>query len=133
MAISEESRHHLYLRLEEVLGTEEATTLMEHLPPVGWADVATKRDLDILAAATKRDIDDLRTDLKRDVADLKRDISELRSTVATSQDLAELGAATRHDLAEFGAHIERELRVLSWRFISLFVAALTIFVAVIKL
>ena len=48
MAISEESRHHLYQRLEEVLGPSEATVLMEHLPPVGWADVATKRDLDAL-------------------------------------------------------------------------------------
>lgn len=48
MAISEESRHHLYQRLEQVLGPEEATVLMEHLPPVGWADVATKRDLDVL-------------------------------------------------------------------------------------
>ena len=53
MTISEESRHRLYLRLEEVLGSEEATVLMEHLPPVGWADVATKRDLDYLM----RDID----------------------------------------------------------------------------
>jgi hypothetical protein len=48
VAITEEGRHHLYQRLEEVLGREEATTLMEHLPPVGWADVATKRDLDAL-------------------------------------------------------------------------------------
>jgi hypothetical protein len=48
MAISEESRHRLYQRLEEVPGAGEATTLMEHLPPVGWADVATKRDLDVL-------------------------------------------------------------------------------------
>ena len=48
MAISEESRHHLYQRLEQVLGPSEATVLMEHLPPVGWADVATKRDLDAL-------------------------------------------------------------------------------------
>jgi hypothetical protein len=48
MAIDERARHQLYLRLEEQLGPEAATTLMEHLPPVGWADVATKRDLDQL-------------------------------------------------------------------------------------
>lgn len=49
MAITESSRHQLYKRLEEVLGPEEATVLMEHLPPVGWADVATKRDLEALS------------------------------------------------------------------------------------
>jgi hypothetical protein len=48
MALDERSRHDLYLRLEGVLGPEAATTLMEHLPPVGWADVATKRDLEVL-------------------------------------------------------------------------------------
>ena len=48
MVLDERSRHELYLRLEEVLGSEAATTLMEHLPPVGWADVALKRDLDAL-------------------------------------------------------------------------------------
>ena len=47
MAITEQNRHQLYQRLEEVLGREQAATLMEHLPPVGWADVATKRDLEM--------------------------------------------------------------------------------------
>lgn len=56
MAISEESRHRLYGRLEELLGREEATTLMEHLPPVGWADVATKRDLDHLAETIRGEL-----------------------------------------------------------------------------
>lgn len=50
MAVDERSRHALYTRLQEVLGEEHATVLIEHLPPVGWADVATKHDLDQLEA-----------------------------------------------------------------------------------
>lgn len=48
MAIDERARHELHRKLEEVLGADEAATLMSHLPPVGWADVATKRDFVIL-------------------------------------------------------------------------------------
>jgi len=45
------------------LGEETATTLMEHLPPVGWADVATKADLEHLRVAMKADLDRLRGDM----------------------------------------------------------------------
>ena len=48
MVLDERARHELFLRLEAALGPESAETLMEMLPPVGWADVATKRDLDAL-------------------------------------------------------------------------------------
>jgi len=54
MAIDERSRHRMYERLQEVLGEEEAATLMEHLPPVGWADVVTKRDLDLRLEALEQ-------------------------------------------------------------------------------
>jgi len=64
MAITDEARNRLYNTLREKLGAEDATTMMELLPPVGWADVATKRDLDHLAALTKRDIDRLGADLR---------------------------------------------------------------------
>ncbi|MGL4299842.1 MAG: hypothetical protein ACRCW4_12275, partial [Candidatus Neomicrothrix subdominans] len=37
-------------KANHVVGRKEGTTLMELLPPVGWADVATKRDLDQLEA-----------------------------------------------------------------------------------
>jgi len=62
MAIDERKRYDLYQTLEGVLGADQASTLMEHLPPVGWADVATKRDIEQLAVATKRDIEQLRVD-----------------------------------------------------------------------
>jgi hypothetical protein len=45
MPVTEESRHRLHQKLDETIGPEDAATLMEHLPPVGWADVATKQDV----------------------------------------------------------------------------------------
>lgn len=48
MSVDERSRHQLFSHLDQVLGEEDAATLIEHLPPVGWADVATKPDLDAL-------------------------------------------------------------------------------------
>jgi hypothetical protein len=49
MSVDERARHELHARLDELLGPGPAGTLMSYLPPVGWADVATKRDLDALA------------------------------------------------------------------------------------
>jgi hypothetical protein len=74
--ITEEARHELYTRLEQVLGAKEAALLMEHLPPGGWADVATKRDLDQMAALLRADIvvlgSELRGEMKAGHADLLR-------------------------------------------------------------
>lgn len=70
MSISEAQRHELHRRLEEVLGSEEAAILMEHLPPVGWADVATKTDLDHLRAATKADTEHLESVLRSELGHL---------------------------------------------------------------
>jgi len=45
MAVSERARHDLYETARRALSDDAADTLMELLPPVGWADVATKHDL----------------------------------------------------------------------------------------
>jgi hypothetical protein len=49
----ERSRYVLHQRLERLLGADEAGTLMEHLPPVGWTDLATKQDLERELGATR--------------------------------------------------------------------------------
>ena len=45
MSITEASRFQLRTAIGQILNEEAADTLMELLPPVGWADVATKTDL----------------------------------------------------------------------------------------
>ena len=71
MSIDERSRHELYLRLEDALGPEPANTLMEHLPPVGWADVATRHDLETQMGL-------LRTDLEAQVGTLRTDLEAFK-------------------------------------------------------
>ena len=45
MAFSEQQRHGLHAKLEEVLGAEHAGASMTQMPSRRWADMATKRDL----------------------------------------------------------------------------------------
>ena len=63
MTVDERKRHALYRRLEHVLGDEHADTVMELLPPVGWADVATKTDLAALEARMDKGFAELRAEL----------------------------------------------------------------------
>ena len=71
MVISERSRHDLYEAAKRGLGPEAAETLMELVPPVGWAEVATKQDLQRLEAATRQDIQNLQEAIKKDLAILE--------------------------------------------------------------
>ena len=45
MAVDERRRLRLADAAKRAFGDDEGITLMELLPPVGWADVATKQDL----------------------------------------------------------------------------------------
>ena len=67
MSITEASRFQLRTAIGQILDEEAADTLMELLPPVGWADVATKTDLQHLRDELKGDIKNLRDELKGDM------------------------------------------------------------------
>jgi hypothetical protein len=70
MALDERARRQLHARLEAVLGHEEAMILMEHLPPLGWSEVATSRELEAV-----------RIDLGGQIAEVRGEVAELRGEV----------------------------------------------------
>lgn len=127
MALTEESRHRLYIRLDEQLGPQEATTLMELLPPVGWADVATKLDLEHLGVAMKHDIEKVRADLSAEINGLRgemtAEINGLRGEMTAG--FAEL----RGEMAELRADIQHDLRVLALTLMTTFVGLAGVVVA----
>jgi hypothetical protein len=43
--VTEYERHQVFKWFEEHMGAERAATMMNLVPPVGWADIATKHDL----------------------------------------------------------------------------------------
>lgn len=94
---SERERLALRERLAEAVGSETAGLLMEHIPPSRWDELATKDDLNALAAtmATK---DDLR---------------QLAATMATKEDLRQtadlLRKETQADLKEMRGELKEGL------------------------
>ena len=64
--VSDQERRDLYEALERRLGESAAGTLMELLPPVGWADAARQSDL---------------TALRGETAQIRGEISQLRAEI----------------------------------------------------
>ena len=56
MTVDDRTRLNLHRKLEAVLGPSGAGTLMAHLPPVTWHDVATKDDLRMLETSMRGEI-----------------------------------------------------------------------------
>ena len=129
MVVSEESRHVLYQRLEEVLGRQEATTLMEHLPPVGWADVATRRDIDELhheIEVMHHDFDGLHTRLDDYHQFTEREFGNVRDDIRT------IGVRLDGFQARFD-QVHTEFRTMMLAVMSMMVVLVAAMVAAVKL
>jgi len=90
MAISASARHHLFRKLEDVLGPEDAGTLMDSLPVGGWENVATK--------------DDFRHEVRTLGAELRQEMAEMENRLASKADLRDL----EHRIIE---HLEMRIDV----------------------
>ena len=98
MSTNDKARLELHRRLEEVLGAEEASTLMSHIPPVTWDQVATKDDLRALEASLRSEISVSASGLRAEMADLRTEMAELRTELRT--DMADLRTELRTEMAD---------------------------------
>jgi len=62
VTISESRRFVLHRALRDQFGASVADTLMEHLPPAGWGDVARQSDIESLRVNLKNEINVLVTE-----------------------------------------------------------------------
>ena len=144
MAVTESERYELYQVLVEKLGAEGAQTLMEHLPPTGWSEVATKHDFDHQRALFRADLAQHRADTRAQLdqhraetraqldqhrADTRAQLDQHRAQ--TSAELQELRGEIRASELRLEAKIERGLRLNALTVIgvnaSLLTAAVTVF------
>ncbi len=156
MAIIENTRRtNMHQVLREKLTVDAADTLMDHLPPGGWSDVATKSDIELLRsemvvqhvaiksdieqlrsevavqhASTKSDVEQLRSEMVVQHASTKSDVEQLRSEMAvqhasTKSDIVKLAASTDVQFANLRTEIEKGFKSQA-RWSAGYMASLTI-------
>jgi hypothetical protein len=135
MSVSDHERAQLTNWLEEHMGAERATAMMKLLPPVGWGDLATRRDLQFLEDKLDRKIDlvaarlDARIDLLGQRLDARIDRMEdrLEAMAATMATMA-----TKADITESRAELQRTL--VTWILASqgIVVAAIGVFIGFLR-
>jgi hypothetical protein len=89
MAVSEYERTQLFNWFEEHMGTERASTMMNLLPPVGWGDVATRRDLELLEERLDHRFGHRFDQVEARIGRIEVRLDGIAETMATKADLAQ--------------------------------------------
>ena len=125
MDTDERPRQRLYNHLQELLGEEDTGTLMAYLSSTGWADVATKRDLDQFGQVIRADMGSLEARLE---ARIDTGLASLESRIDTG--LASLESRFEASLARASLDTRSSLRTLFLGLVGLQMSGAALAVAV---
>jgi hypothetical protein len=119
MAVDERGRLQLAEAAKRVFGDEAGITLMELLPPVGWADVATKQDLSHLKTVMS---------IRFEAVDHRFDAVDGRfEAVGHRFDVVEDRLESRFD------DLSREIRAQTWKMVTVGIAVVGTVAAAVRL
>jgi hypothetical protein len=130
MASNEDDRYRLHQHLEEVLGRDDANTLMEHLPPTGWANVATKDDVEHLRVSTTHHLDQLRAQMVHEfeLRDVRFERIDLRFQQVDAR-FDQMDQRFDSFRLEMKADMERAFRMQTFAIVGLMFTMLSAFLA----
>ena len=104
MSITDRQRLKLLRTLETVIGPEDASTLMDHLPPVTWANVAT---VDHVSAIGDQTTKTLRSEMQVLSTQLRSEMNQLGTELRS--EMNQLGIQLRGEMNEFGIQLRSEI------------------------
>ena len=109
MATTQAQRASLFNTLAEPMGTDDAETLMEQLPPSGWDNVATKDDLKVLTATFTAALAEMRVEFTNALAGIASELADTR--VEFTDALADIKVAHAESHAELVKSQARHLYI----------------------
>ncbi|MGB1726737.1 MAG: hypothetical protein ACPHIW_01150 [Ilumatobacteraceae bacterium] len=107
MSITDRQRLKLLRTLETVIGPEDAGTLMDHLPPVTWANVAT---VDHVSSVGHQTATALRGEMQVLSTQLRSEMNQLGTELRT--EMNELGTELRGEMNQLGTELRGEMNQL---------------------
>ena len=123
MSITDRQRLKLLRTLETVIGPEDASTLMDHLPPVTWANVATvdhvsaigdqttktlRSEMQVLSTQLRSEMNELRVELRSDMTVLSNQLRNEMNQLGTEprSEMNRLGIELRSEIDQHGSRLE---------------------------
>ena len=101
MSITDRQRLKLLRTLETVIGPEDAGTLMDHLPPVTWANVAT---VDHVSSVGHQPATALRGEMQVLSTQLRGEMNQLG--IQLRGEMNQLGIELRSEVDQHGSRLE---------------------------
>ena len=115
--VSDQDRRELYEALERGLDAGPAATMMELLPPVGWADLARQSDL----VAVRGEIAEVRGEIgevRGEIAEVRGEMGEVRGEIAKVRgEIAEVRGEigeVRGEIARLSVRIDGQIPKFVW-------------------
>jgi hypothetical protein len=129
MTTTDNDRRILHSAFEEACGPRPAEILMEHLPPAGWRDLATRRDVESASLLLRADMNtefanvraEMNTEFANVRADMNTEFANVRAEMAT--EFGKVRAEMADLRTELVAGMERGFRSQTWKMIGAIVAS----------